>query len=87
MSTNTVTFHRVLRTTPEKMVDYWRMSAIGGVLSGTIGVQGHYANGLAALFIACGQDAACVAALPSMAAWRLRSVRNCASGSLPTAAA
>ena len=37
------------------------MSAIGGVLSGSIGVQGHYANGLAALFIACGQDAACVA--------------------------
>jgi hydroxymethylglutaryl-CoA reductase (NADPH) len=36
------------------------MSALGGVLSGTIGVQGHYANGLAALFIACGQDAACV---------------------------
>ena len=37
------------------------MSAIGGVMSGSIGVQGHYANGLAALFIACGQDAACVA--------------------------
>jgi hydroxymethylglutaryl-CoA reductase (NADPH) len=51
---------RHLRTTAGKMVDYWRMSAIGGVLSGTIGVQGHYANGLAALFIACGQDAACV---------------------------
>jgi hydroxymethylglutaryl-CoA reductase (NADPH) len=51
---------RHLHTTPEKMVDYWRMSAIGGVLSGTLGVQGHYANGLAALFIACGQDAACV---------------------------
>ena len=29
-------------------------------MSGTIGVQGHYANGLAALYIACGQDAACV---------------------------
>ena len=43
------------------MVDYWRMSALGGVMSGSIGVQGHYANGLAALFIACGQDAACVA--------------------------
>jgi hydroxymethylglutaryl-CoA reductase (NADPH) len=42
------------------MADYWRMSALGGVMSGTIGVQGHYANGLAALFIACGQDAACV---------------------------
>lgn len=51
---------RHLHTTPEKMTDYWRMSALGGVMSGTIGVQGHYANGLAALFIACGQDAACV---------------------------
>ncbi len=49
-----------LRTTPEKMMEYWKMSAIGGVLSGTMGVQGHYANGLAALYIACGQDAACV---------------------------
>jgi hydroxymethylglutaryl-CoA reductase (NADPH) len=37
------------------------MSALGGVMSGSIGVQGHYANGLAALFIATGQDAACVA--------------------------
>jgi hydroxymethylglutaryl-CoA reductase (NADPH) len=51
---------RGLRTTAAKMIDYWRMSALGGVLSGTIGVQGHYSNGLAALFIACGQDAACV---------------------------
>jgi len=52
---------RYLHTTPEAMTDYWRMSALGGVLSGTIGVQGHFANGLAALFIACGQDPACVA--------------------------
>jgi hydroxymethylglutaryl-CoA reductase (NADPH) len=52
---------RRLRTTPAALVDYWRMSALGGVMSGSIGVQGHYANGLAALFIACGQDAACVA--------------------------
>ncbi|MCW8962570.1 MAG: hydroxymethylglutaryl-CoA reductase [Gammaproteobacteria bacterium] len=51
---------KVLHTTPKRMEEYWRMSAIGGVLSGTIGVQGHYANGLAALYIACGQDAACV---------------------------
>ncbi|AJQ97133.1 hydroxymethylglutaryl-CoA reductase [Gynuella sunshinyii] len=53
--------HGLLHTSPERMEDYWRMSALGGVLSGTIGVQGHYANGLAALYIACGQDAACVA--------------------------
>ncbi|SEO48121.1 hydroxymethylglutaryl-CoA reductase [Aquisalimonas asiatica] len=52
---------KALHTTPEAMVDYWRMSAMGGVMSGTIGVHGHYANGLAALYIACGQDAACVA--------------------------
>ncbi|MFN4261849.1 MAG: hydroxymethylglutaryl-CoA reductase [Gemmataceae bacterium] len=50
-----------LHTTPTTMVDYWRMSALGGVLSGTVGVHGHYANGLAALYLACGQDVACVA--------------------------
>jgi len=31
------------------------------VQSGGIGIHGHYANGLAALYIACGQDPACVA--------------------------
>ena len=50
-----------LRTTPEMMANYFKMAALGGVLSGTIGVQGHFANGLAALFLACGQDVACVA--------------------------
>lgn len=50
-----------LHTTAAAMADYWRVSAVGGVLSGTIGVQGHYANGLAALYLACGQDVACVA--------------------------
>jgi hydroxymethylglutaryl-CoA reductase (NADPH) len=50
-----------LRTTPTRMVDCWRMSVMGGVQTGTMGTQGHYANGLAALYLACGQDAACVA--------------------------
>ena len=50
-----------LHTTAQALADYWRVSAVGGVLSGTIGVQGHYANGLAALYLACGQDVACVA--------------------------
>lgn len=50
-----------LQTTPAEMVDYWRVSAIGGVLSGTLGIQGHFANGLTALYLATGQDAACVA--------------------------
>jgi hydroxymethylglutaryl-CoA reductase (NADPH) len=50
-----------LHTTPERMVEYWYAGAIGGVLSGTTGIQGHFANGLAALYLACGQDVACVA--------------------------
>lgn len=49
-----------LRTTPERMCEYWRMSFIGGVQTGSIGVSGHVANGLAALFVATGQDIACV---------------------------
>ncbi len=51
---------RILRVTPEGMVGYWTSSIVGGVQSGSIGVQGHYANAVAALFIACGQDVACV---------------------------
>lgn len=50
-----------LHTTTKRMHDYWRMSALGGVMSGSIGIQGHYANGLAALYLATGQDVACVA--------------------------
>ena len=52
---------QVLRTTPEVMLDYWSTSVLNGVQSGSIGVNGHFANGLAALFLACGQDVACVA--------------------------
>jgi hydroxymethylglutaryl-CoA reductase (NADPH) len=52
---------RCLHTDAARMQDYWRMSALGGVMSGAIGVQGHYANGLAAFYLATGQDAACVA--------------------------
>jgi len=50
-----------LHTTPERMVENWYAGAIGCVLSGTTGIHGHFANGLAALYLACGQDVACVA--------------------------
>lgn len=49
-----------LRTTPERMEEYWRISFVGGAQSGSIGVGGHLANGLAAIFLACGQDVACI---------------------------
>lgn len=52
---------RAVHVTPEEMVRGWTISVMGGMQSGSIGSQGHFANALAALFIACGQDAACVA--------------------------
>lgn len=52
---------KYLHTTPEQMVQFGQMTTVGGALSGTIGINAHYANALAALYIACGQDAACVA--------------------------
>ena len=50
-----------LKTTTERMLGFYSAASIGGVMSGNIGIQGHYSNGMAALYIACGQDAACVA--------------------------
>ena len=51
---------RFLHAEPEDLARYWQISILGGIQSGSIGVQAHYANALAAIFIACGQDAACV---------------------------
>lgn len=52
---------RVLRVSVDDMLAYARIAQLGATLSGQIGAQGHFANGLAALFIATGQDAAAVA--------------------------
>lgn len=49
-----------LHVGPEQIVDCARLGTVGAVMSGTLGTQGHFANGLAALFLACGQDVACV---------------------------
>lgn len=50
-----------LHCTVDEMLDYGRIANLGSLLSGQMGTQAHYANALAALFIATGQDAACVA--------------------------
>lgn len=50
----------ILGTTPEKIAQYWQSSSVAAVQSGSIGIQGHFANGLTALFLATGQDVACV---------------------------
>lgn len=52
---------RFLHVAPQDIMNFWEVTFVGGSHSGAIGAQGHYANALAALFIACGQDAACVA--------------------------
>jgi len=51
---------KVLKTTPEKIEKYWIASTLAVTQSGAIGAQGHVANGLTALFLACGQDVACI---------------------------
>ncbi len=50
----------ILGTTPESIATFWQSSSVAAVQSGSIGIQGHFANGLTALFIATGQDVACV---------------------------
>ena len=50
----------MLHCTPEKIAVYWQSSTVAAAQSGSIGVQGHFANGLTALFLATGQDAACI---------------------------
>lgn len=52
---------KYFHTNSKKMVEFWEMAAYGAIMSGAIGVQAHYANGLAALYLATGQDVACVA--------------------------
>jgi hydroxymethylglutaryl-CoA reductase (NADPH) len=75
---------------PAKQIErYWRVSAdrfahcwsqtINGIAqTGTIGLQGNVANALAALFIACGQDVACV----SEAVTAITRVERTASGDI-----
>jgi hydroxymethylglutaryl-CoA reductase (NADPH) len=50
-----------LHATPEMMAKFFTMGAVGGVMSGAVGIQCHFANGLAAIYLACGQDVASVA--------------------------
>ena len=51
----------ILKSTPEQIAGYCQASTLAAIQSGAIGAQGHIANGLTALFIACGQDVVCIA--------------------------
>ncbi|WP_424944567.1 hydroxymethylglutaryl-CoA reductase [Aliiroseovarius crassostreae] len=52
---------KTLGTSVQAMLDYGQVANLGSHLSGQLGAQAHFANGLAAFYIATGQDAACVA--------------------------
>jgi hydroxymethylglutaryl-CoA reductase (NADPH) len=52
---------RYWRTDASKMERAWRQAVNGAAQTGAVGLQGNVANALAAIFIACGQDVACVA--------------------------
>ena len=47
---------RVLRTTAREIDLAYHRQATGGQMAGILGSNGHVANGVAALFLACGQD-------------------------------
>jgi hydroxymethylglutaryl-CoA reductase (NADPH) len=47
-----------LHTTPARLVELWHHTVIGHLHANSMGYNGQFANGLAALFIACGQDVA-----------------------------
>jgi hydroxymethylglutaryl-CoA reductase (NADPH) len=49
---------RYLHTTASEIESAYHKQVNGGLLAGTIGSNGHFANGIAALFLACGQDLA-----------------------------
>lgn len=51
----------VLHTTPRDIVQFQRLHSRTASFIGTLGTSAHVANGLAAFYIANGQDAACVA--------------------------
>src|SRR5205807_3387098 len=50
----------LLNVTPEQMQAYYQDTVQSSLHSGMIGSNGHFANGLTALFIACGQDVATI---------------------------
>jgi hydroxymethylglutaryl-CoA reductase (NADPH) len=50
-----------LHTTPARMLDVWHRTVLGHLTAHAAGYNAHLANGLTAVFIACGQDVANVA--------------------------
>ncbi|MGH8264953.1 MAG: hydroxymethylglutaryl-CoA reductase [Steroidobacterales bacterium] len=69
---------RYWRATAFRFAQAWSHSVNGIAQTGTIGLQGNVANALAAVFIACGQDVACV----SEAVTAITRIERTASGDI-----
>ncbi len=50
-----------LHTSPDALVRTWQRAVVGHMLAGAVGCNAQLANGLTALFVACGQDVANIA--------------------------
>jgi len=50
--------NKFMNITADEFVEYYQTAVYGSFLGGMIGINAHIANGLAAIFIACGQDIA-----------------------------
>ena len=51
----------ILKSSAEKISKFWKTGTLAAVQSGAVGNYGHITNALTALFIASGQDVACIA--------------------------
>jgi hydroxymethylglutaryl-CoA reductase (NADPH) len=49
---------KFLHTSAQQIEKDYQRQVTGSFLAGTLGLNGHYANGIAAMFLACGQDLA-----------------------------
>jgi len=50
--------NKFMNITVDEFVEYYQTAIYGSFLGGMVGINAHTANGLAAIFIACGQDVA-----------------------------
>jgi hydroxymethylglutaryl-CoA reductase (NADPH) len=51
----------VLKSSAAKISKFWQTGTLAAVQAGAVGNTAHISNGLTAIFIACGQDVACIA--------------------------
>jgi Hydroxymethylglutaryl-CoA reductase len=56
-----VVLQDILKSSAEKISKFWKTGTLAAVQSGAVGNHGHITNALTAIFMASGQDVACIA--------------------------